>query len=262
VRLLAGLLLLLVAGCGDSVATGDGAAHGLKIDRYAIHSRYAHRTLRQVTASPGPGRPLLVFLHGRGKNGEESNANDAFFAALASLGTAAPDVVFPSGGEASYWHRRASGDWGAYVLKEVIPQAVRRLHADPKRIAIGGISMGGFGAFDVARLAPGRFCAVGGHSAAMWFRGGDTPAGAFDDADDFAANDLVAIARRQGRAAWGTAKLWLDGGTADPFRQADEAFAQGLGIRMRHWKGAHTSDYWHAHYRTYLRFYAHALRIC
>jgi hypothetical protein len=115
--------------------------------------------------------------------------------------------------------------------------------ADPKRVAIGGISMGLFGAYAIARLRPQRFCAVGGHSAAVWLRGGDSAAGAFDDAEDFARHDLVAIARRGGRAAWGAARLWLDGGTEDPFREGGEALAGALGITMRHWPGEHEGDY-------------------
>ena len=39
--------------------------------------------------------------------------------------------------------RRRSGDWARYVLDEVIPAAVKRFGADPDRVAIGGISMGG-----------------------------------------------------------------------------------------------------------------------
>jgi len=54
--------------------------------------------------------------------------------------------------------------------------------------------MGGFGALDLARLAPSRFCAVGAHSAALWFSGGETPAGAFDDAADFERHDLIRFA--------------------------------------------------------------------
>ena len=121
------------------------------------------------------------------------------------------------------------------MLDEVIPQAVERLGADPRRVAIGGISMGGFGAFDIARRRPRAFCAVGGHSAAIWLRAGDTAPGAFDSAADFRRNDVVGLARARGRRAWGHARLWLDGGTADPFRAADEALAAALGIRMRHW---------------------------
>jgi hypothetical protein len=48
------------------------------------------------------------------------------------------------------------GAWGAYVLREAIPAALKRTGADPQRVAIG-ISMGGFGALDLARISPGRF---------------------------------------------------------------------------------------------------------
>ena len=247
------------------VHTGSAAAHGATIARYTVRSRFVHEELPQTAAVPrgaGAGRPLLVFLHGRGGGLNESNSNGAFYAALDAQGSRAPVVVFPNGGDHSYWHRRGSGDWGRYVLDEVIPQAVTRFHADPRRVAIGGISMGGFGAFDLARLRPGRFCAVGGHSAAMWLSAGDTAPGAFDDAADFTRNDVVALARARGRAPWGRARLWLDGGTGDPFRSADEAFAAALGMHVRHWAGSHDSDYWHAHYAAYLRFYANALAAC
>ncbi len=252
---------------GD-VRTGSAAAHGARILRYDVRSRLVGRTLPQVAAIPrgaGAGdarRPLLVFLHGRGKEGQESNADAAFFAALDRLGTRAPVVVFPSGGESSYFHDRAGGRWARYVLGEVIPQAVTRLHADPRRVAIGGISMGGFGAYDIARLRPDRFCAVGGHSAALWLSGGDSAAGAFDDAGDFARHDVIAVARVRGQAAWGTARLWLDGGTEDPFREGGEALASALGITMRHWPGQHEGEYWRAHFDEYLRFYADALAGC
>jgi S-formylglutathione hydrolase FrmB len=270
--LLAGALVLaagasFAAGArrgAQKVRTGSAAAHGATILRYRVRSRFVHRPLAQTAAIPpggGRGRPLLVFLHGRGAGNEESSNGD-FYAALAALGDRAPDVVFPNGGDHSYFHRRHGGDWGRYVLDEVIPQAARRLGADPRRVAIGGISMGGFGAFDIARRRPAAFCAVGGHSAAMWLHAGDTAPGAFDDAADFSRNDVVGIARARGRSAWGRARLWLDGGREDPFRAADEALARALGIRMRHWAGGHDASYWHAHYARYLRFYANALAAC
>jgi S-formylglutathione hydrolase FrmB len=249
---------------GD-VHTHSAAAHGATIVRYEIRSRFVHRTLPQTAAIPsggGRGRPLLVFLHGRSADGQESNSNDDFYAALERLGRRAPVVVFPSGGDHSYYHRRRSGDWARYVLDEVIPQAVRRLHADGRRVAIGGISMGGFGAYDIARQRPARFCAVGGHSAALWLSGSESAPGAFDDAADFARHDLMALARTSGRAPWGGARLWLDGGLDDPFRRAGEAFAASLGIPMYHWPGGHEGSYWRAHYRSYLRFYAAALAAC
>ena len=274
-RIVAGLAVvaLLVAAVSEArrhwpgaVRSGAAAAHGATILRYDVRSRFVHRTLPQVAAIPrGAGserRPLLVFLHGRGAAGQESNANSAFFSALDRLGARAPAVVFPSGGVSSYWHARGDGDWARYVLDEVIPQAIRRLHADPQRIAIGGISMGGYGAYAIAHLRPRSFCAVGGHSAALWLRAGDSAAGAFDDAEDYARNDVLAIARARGRSAWGEARLWLDGGTQDPFRTGGDAFARALSIELRHWPGKHEGDYWRAHYDSYLRFYASALAGC
>jgi S-formylglutathione hydrolase FrmB len=265
VRRMLAAALLVTAALAAIAARGSLAdrAHGVKVVRYDVHSRFVHRTLHQTAVLPpggGAGRPLLVFLHGRGSAGNESNANSAFYAALRAQGTRAPVVVFPNGGDHSYFHKRRSGDWDRYVLDEVIPQAVERFGADPQRVAIGGISMGGFGAFDIARRRP--FCAVGGHSAALWLRSGDTAPGAFDDAADFARNDVVRLARTRGRTPWGHARLWLDGGTADPFRAAGERFASALGIRMRHWPGGHDGAYWRSHYKRYLRFYADALAAC
>jgi S-formylglutathione hydrolase FrmB len=242
--------------------------HGAHVVRFTINSQLVHQSLPVAAvvpagASAGP-RPLLIFLHGKGQD-ENSNLDDAFYTALARLGSSAPDVVFPYGGTDSYWHNRASGAWGAYVLDEVIGDAVKRLGADPKRIAIGGISMGGFGAFDLARLRPREFCAVGGHSPAMWVSAAQTPAGAFDDARDFALNNVIAIARH-GDPYRGMA-VWIDVGTQDPFRAADATFADALRhdrepVDFHVWSGGHDQAYWDSHWSDYLGFYASALAAC
>ncbi len=262
------LVAAAVAAGAVALASGprsDGGDGGSTLRRYELRSRFVHRTLPQVAALPpggGEGRPLLVFLHGRGARGQEANANGAFLRALAAQGTRAPVVVFPNGAEASYWHKRRSGDWTRYVLDEVIPAAVKRFGADADRVAIGGISMGGYGAYEIARTRPRRFCAVGGHSAANWLSAGETAPGAFDDAADYARHDVVGAARRAGRAPWRKAALWLDGGDRDPFLRADRTLAGALGIRMRVWPGGHDGGYWQRHYRDYLRFYARALARC
>ena len=241
----------------------DDGPGGTELRRYDVRSRFAHRTLSQVAVLPpggGEGRPLLVFLHGRGRNGHEAYAHDAFLRALAAQGTRAPVVVFPNGGVSSYWHRRRSGDWARYVLDEVIPEAVRRFGADPDRVAIGGISMGGYGAFEIARKRA--FCAVGGHSAATWLSAGESAPGAFDDAADFERHDVVGLAQERGRRPWRKAALWLDSGDRDPFLRSDRAFARALGIRLRVSPGGHDGDYWRRHFRAYLRFYARELARC
>ena len=97
----------------------------------------------------------MVFLHGRGQN-ENTFLNDEFFSALEDLGDRAPIVAFPYGDDHSYFHNRADGAWGDYITGEVIPEVVEQFGADGDRVAIGGVSMGGFGAYDLARLNPGR----------------------------------------------------------------------------------------------------------
>ena len=246
----------LLTGCGGAEASTT------EVLRYNVRSKAVGGTLPQVAMLPpgsSRGRPLLVFLHGRGAS-PASNANRAFSRALTAQEARAPVVVFPSGGDHSYWHRRRSGDWARYVLDEVIPEAVRRFKADASRVAIGGISMGGYGAFEIARQR--RFCAVGGHSAATWRSALQTAPGAFDDAADYRRHDVVGLAQRRGARPWRGAKLWLDGGSADPFRESDTVFARALRIRMRVSPGGHDGAYWNRHYRDYLAFYAKALADC
>lgn len=272
VALLAVAVLAAVAIAG-ALAVRDVARgydpQGAEVDHVTLQSRLLDRELPETYVTPagaaGERRPLLVFLHGRGDD-NDSNLSDQLFAGLRALGDRAPVIAFLDGGRDSYWHDRADGRWGDYVMQEAIPAAIRALHADGRRVAIGGISMGGFGAYDIARLNPGRFCAVGGHSAALWEQAGDSAPGAFDDAEDFARHDVIAEARRDA-SPWRGIPLWLDGGEEDPFRAADDAFAAALraggdDVRRVTWPGDHTRSYWNRHIGAYLRFYADALAGC
>lgn len=248
----------------------SGDPQGAEVYRFAFQST-AVRSQEHVTVviPPGPAprrpRPLLVFLHGRGGN-DRDNLKTSMFSALRRLGRAAPIVAFPDGGADSYWHDRASGAWERYVTAEVIPRVVHRFNADGNRVAIGGISMGGYGALDIAEHHPGRYCAIGAHSPALWQTGGETAAGAFDDAQDFAAHDVIASARAN-PADLAAQPIRIDAGETDPFLPGDRAFAAALDasgskIRLHTAPGGHDEAYWTAHWHDYLRFYAAALRSC
>lgn len=237
--------------------------YAARILHVVIQSPLVHARMPMTLVAPAGGsggRPLLIFLHGRGQD-QNSQLTAPLFSALHELGGRAPDLAFPYGGDHSYWHNRAGGAWASYVLDEALPSALRILRADPNRLAIGGISMGGFGAYNIARSEPQRFCAVGGHSAAIWPSGALSAAGAFDDAGDFAQHDVIRWAATH-RDPYGRARLWLDGGSEDPFHQADATLAHELGIRMHVWPGSHDSNYWNAHWHDYLAFYANALANC
>jgi S-formylglutathione hydrolase FrmB len=246
-------------------------AHGAKVEHLTVHSTAVHRDLGVAVVTPDKAPPrgkrtLVVFLHGRGGSDDTSTGNEAVYEGLAKLGARAPVVAFPDGGDHSYWHDRDSGNWGRYVMREVIPTVVQRYGVDPRRVAIGGISMGGFGAYDLALLHPRRFCAVGGHSPALWFEGGETAPGAFDDAADFDRNDVVGKVRGNPDAFAGM-RVWNDYGDEDPFRVYDEGFvgylrADGSDLSAHTGSGGHDNAYWDRHWAAYLRFYANALAGC
>lgn len=271
-RTLAALLLLLaLAGCG---AAAPADPQGAQVTRLTIASRAVGRT-EHVTVVVPPGRaphgprPMLVFLHGRGADDRTYLADAPLFGALRRLGASAPVVAFPDGGDHSYWHDRSSGAWARYVTAEVVPQVARRFGADPRRVAIGGISMGGFGALDLAERMPGRWCAVGAHSPALWRSAGETAPGAFDDAQDFAAHDVIAVAgTAAGEAALARQPLWIDAGTGDPFLPGDRALVAALhaagdpAVRLDTKPGGHDDGYWSSRWRDYLSFYAAALARC
>ena len=274
---------LVAAGAGLLAARrlahprGYSRSYGNRVEHYELTSNLAGRTLQEVAVVPEGGgrRGLLVLLHGRHdarrwswllprQSGPETVLSDSLLRAEAALGRRAPVIVIVNGGGHSYYHDRRDGAWGSMLLREAIPDAIRRFRTEPGRVAIGGISMGGYGALHLASVAPGRFCAVGGHSAALWTEAGSSAPGAFDDAADFSVHDVFAAARR---GAFDRLPVWIDGGSADPFRSADAAFVAVLRSRRDDvayhvWPGAHTHGYWASHMAAYLRFYATALAHC
>jgi S-formylglutathione hydrolase FrmB len=274
---LAGVAGLAIRARVDSARRGYTDTYGAKVVHYTLASRLLGRSLPELAVVPSGGgvRPLLILLHGRHdpsplswliptKTGPESMLSNSFFRGLARLGSRAPVVVFLNGGGHSYYHDRLDGPWATMILREAIPGAVQRFGTTKGRIAIGGESMGGYGALHIASLKPGEFCAVGGHSAALWVSAGQTAPGAFDDAADYARNNVFTAARR---GAFDHLPVWIDGGASDPFRAADAAFVRllrqrGVAVTYHVWPGGHTASYWNSHMGAYLRFYASALTIC
>ena len=249
------LLVLVVSACDSS---GSKPETPLKVSTYELKSKLLGKQLDQVLVTPqggGKGRALLVFLHGYGGTPADT-LSPVLVAALRRLGDRAPAVVLPDG-QVSWWHDRDEGRWGSYVLDEVIPAALARTGADRDRVAIGGISMGGFGALNLGRHR-GRFCAIGGHSPAV-LQPDDFGFG-FDNTADFARNDLLSIASK--RSPY-DAPVWIDVGDQDQLRRPDaqlarELRARGADVSFHVWPGSHDGDYWNAHFAQYVRFYADA----
>lgn len=239
------LLVLLLAGCGHAYNSTRGGA----VQRFTIHSVWVHRDLHEILVVPPAPRGrrwLLVLLHGA-TGSPDDFLSQQFFDGLQKLGSRAPYVLLLDDDGDSYWHDRRTGRWGKEVLDEAIPAGVAR--ARTSRVAIGGISMGGYGALNLG--VGGTFCAVGGHSPALWRSGADTAPGAFDDAADFARNDIV-----NHPPDYGQTPVWIDVGASDGFRPTAVLYAHEIHAQLHVWPGGHEGSYWRAHIARYLRFYA------
>jgi pimeloyl-ACP methyl ester carboxylesterase len=234
-----------VAGCGGG--PGYHSTRDAKLVQFTVHSR-AHKDLHEILVVPRRhGDWMLVLLHGY-HAGPSQFLTQPFFDTLAALGARAPEVLLLDGGADSYWHDRDDGRWGSMVLREAIPAGLARTHA--RRVAIGGISMGGYGALLSGSRRPGRLCAVGAQSPALWLSAGETAPGAFDDAQDYERNDVFKLKPPH--------PLWIDLGASDPFRVATLAYAKRARIRAHLKPGGHDAALWNAFTPQFLRFFARA----
>jgi pimeloyl-ACP methyl ester carboxylesterase len=203
---------------------------------------------------PGDRLPVVVTLHGRGASHTTAFSVlhlDRVLADVVAGGVRSFAVASVDGGDHGYWHPRADGtDPGAMVVDEFVP-LLRHRGLDTGRLGLHGWSMGGYGALLLAGRdrVPVRALAVA--SPALFVSAGSTPAGAFDSAEDFESNDVLAHPE------------WLDGvplrvdcGRGDPFYATSRSFTSRLrqppagGFSA----GAHTPAYWRSVAPAELRF--------
>lgn len=171
----------------------------------------------------GAIRPIIC-LHGKGSSAAtvmEGGVENMLAQAVAA--GSKPFALASVDGGGSYWHKRASGeDTSAMVLGEFIPLLAQQ-GLDTSRVAFLGWSMGGYGAMLLgARLGAGRTAAITAVSPALWTSAGATAPGAFDGADDYAANSVWGLAGLNG------IPLRIDCGDSDPFYSATKQFIAQL----------------------------------
>lgn len=193
---------------------------------------------------PGARLPVVITLHGRSATHATAFATlhlDAVLDRVVAAGVRPFALASVDGGDHGYWHRRSDGtDSGAMVVDELVP-LLRRHDLDAGRLALHGWSMGGYGALLLAGRDRLSVRAVAAASPALFTSAGATPQGAFDSAEDFARNDVLAHPE------------WLDGvplrvdcGRSDPFWATARRFADELAERPAgaFGSGAHTASYW------------------
>jgi S-formylglutathione hydrolase FrmB len=179
-----------------------------------------------IARPPGQTAPLrpLIALHGKGQDaaGVMAGGVEQGLAGAVAAGLPPFAVVAVDGG-GGYWHGRASGEnSGAMVLDELIPMLAGQ-GLDTSRVGFIGWSMGGYGALLLgARLGPARTSAICAVSPALWTSSGATAPGAFDGADDYAANSVW------GLPALASIPIRIDCGNSDPFYSATKQYIAQL----------------------------------
>lgn len=150
---------LLAASMLSACASLPERMNGEFVERTLEFDGRPHRYQVFVPASRAGGRSpaVIVFLHGSGERGDDGGkptlvgigpyirSRQAEFPAI---------VVFPQAPEGSEW----SGHAGLVFAQ--LDAATREFNGDRDRTYLTGLSMGGYGVWDVALQSPGRFAAL------------------------------------------------------------------------------------------------------
>lgn len=213
--------------------------------------------------------PVLYMLHGMGGNhtiewlayGLLERADE-----LTRAGVIQPMIIVLPEGEASYWvdHANDGPAWGAYTARDLVAEvdAKARTILSPCARAIGGNSMGGHGAMQLALTYPGVFGIVGAHSPTL--RAHEASLAYFGDAAYFADHDPPTLMA----AHWAAAqrlRWFIDIGEGDPWLPATlELHSEMLRLQIQHQfevrPGPHDNEYWIGQLDRYLIEYDSAFR--
>jgi enterochelin esterase-like enzyme len=206
-------------------------------------------------------------LHGGGGSKDEWPAyglvNDLDHS-IVSKDVAPMIVILPQGDE-GYWVNWPNGGprWADYVARDLRRQvdSTYRTLPDAAHRAIGGLSMGGAGALQLAFNHPDVFGVVGGHSPSLHVDD-DTFSAIYGTGADFAQREPIALATNAPRID--SLKIWIDAGEGDPWLERVEMLHENLVDRgiAHNWAildGGHDGEYWIQNLPVYLRFYDSAL---
>ena len=182
-----------------------------------------------------------------------------------------PFILVLPRGDLEYWvdhvidpSTGANGEkWGTYTAKEVVAaiDAKYRTIAAASARAVGGMSMGGHGAIQLALNFPGVYGAIAATSPSLRPEG-DAPTFLGFGAD-FAARDPLSLIKAKPDLArqytW-----WLDSAQSDPWIAPATTIhttlvAMGIPHSWSSPPGGHTAEYWSSRVEDYLWFYASAL---
>jgi len=155
--LLVSLLLIAALPAAASAPAATARGHFL-----ARELAFEGHTFRYQVFVPADGtaqpRPLVLFLHGSGERGDDGiKPTEAGLGPWLkhNLDSFPALVVFPQVPENEEWRGR-----NARMALAVLDSAIREFGADPARIYLTGMSMGGYGSWELALTRPRQFAAI------------------------------------------------------------------------------------------------------
>ena len=176
-----GLILGAVLLMHTQLAAGGSRTEGYESRTVTVAEQgqpveFRYRLLRPATIEPETRYPVILFLHGAGERGDDNERQLAHFPtwmAEASLRSSRPCfLVAPQCREKHAW---SAFDWetkraaalpdtpttdGAAAIAALEAVLASEPAADPDRIYLTGLSMGGYGSWELAARTPRRFAAL------------------------------------------------------------------------------------------------------
>lgn len=161
-----------------------------------------YRLLKPVNPESKELFPLVIFLHGAGERGNDNEVQikhiSELFLDTRNRGKYPCYLIAPQCPKKQFWadyKRKSEGvvlsekpTRPAQMVLELIEQAMKEFPIDPSRIYITGLSMGGYGTWDLIARYPKKFAAAvpicGGGSPKTASRIKDIPIWAFHGALD------------------------------------------------------------------------------
>jgi acetyl esterase/lipase len=130
-----------------------------KIDLHGVTYRYQVYLPEEWRRDDRKQWPIILFLHGRGERGSEG-----MWQTQIGLPQAVRDhperwpfvIVMPQCPQASYW---TDPEMQAIAMT-ALDRESEEFHGDPQRTYLSGISLGGYGAWELARQNPHRWAAI------------------------------------------------------------------------------------------------------
>jgi putative tributyrin esterase len=198
-------------------------------------------------------------------------------------------VVMPDGYRGFYTNNEQGPAYARHFAEELPAFVERNFPARAARSAraVGGLSMGGYGALRLALGYPERYCSAHSHSGALLRLNlnltprqalrdpvfGKRPPGFLAEMQRIfgrsligSEHDLVTLIQRARKRGRTLPRLLLDCGREDSLIEANRTFHQQLielGVRhsYREFGGDHTWDYWDLHIQEALAFHARNLKL-